>query len=505
VAAPIALPNRVLRAFWFVATFGGEQWIVALLGIACLVVTPLVILRSQGDFHVVLSVLGTLAVALVTLYRLDWGLCIFFGMILLCDNYEVPGFSTWTFELGYFWPLNSLFPGLGIGIVNPMELHLLLIFSVWGLVAILQRRSFVRFRPGIPAILFFLWLLQSLWRGMSTGGDLQWGLWEVRALGYLGLTVVLVPQIIQTRAHIENLIWVCLTIIPYKAVQGLERFISSGFNFGGSRTLTNHEDPVFIVTLFILLGGLTFIGGNPRQRRTLLWLLPILIAGFYIGNRRAAYAGFAVGTIVLISLMSGERLKRLMKPLIAVALVFCIYLAAYWNTTGRIGMVAQTVRSTIFAGDRELVSSYEDFTSGLARDQENYNTAASLRQAPVMGIGFGRKFEEAIQSWGSYALKGYICHNQIFWILGKTGAVGFFFFFFFLNSVVMRGAHVFRNLQDPYLQTVCAVAIIAVVSQVVVSYADMQLTYYRNMTYLGMFIGLIPVMERISRLERRAG
>jgi len=39
---------------------------------------------------------------------------------------------------------------------------------------------------------------------------------------------------------------------------------------------------------------------------------------------------------------------------------------------------------------------------------------------------------------------------------------------------------------------------LAVINQMVVSFFDLQLTYYRNMTYLGCLMGLLPVIQCIE-------
>jgi hypothetical protein len=39
------------------------------------------------------------------------------------------------------------------------------------------------------------------------------------------------------------------------------------------------------------------------------------------------------------------------------------------------------------------------------------------------------------------------------------------------------------------------VSIAGVLAQIVVSYFDLQLTFYRNMIYLGMLMGVLPTLE----------
>ena len=89
----------------------------------------------------------------------------------------------------------------------------------------------------------------------------------------------------------------------------------------------------------------------------------------------------------------------------------------------------------------------------------------------------------------------YIPHNQVLWLAVKLGAIGYFLFFIFVDAFLFKGAMIFSRIRDPYLKSVCAVCIIAIINQLVVSYFDMQLTWYRNMIYLGLLMGLLPTLE----------
>jgi hypothetical protein len=176
-----------------------------------------------------------------------------------------------------------------------------------------------------------------------------------------------------------------------------------------------------------------------------------------------------------------------------------VYLITFWNSYGRMAMVANAVRTTIFAYDRNEAGT--EYASGLAREQENYNLAVTFRHAPVLGIGFGQQHDWAIRNYGAFALKGYVTHNQILWFLVKSGAVGYFLFFLILNGMAMYGGYVFTKLKDPYLQAVCAMCIIAILNQIVTAHVEQQLINSRCMTYLGLLMGLIAAVEFINTKE----
>lgn len=482
-------------------SFTIKNGMVTMLMIVTSMLLPFIIISGNGNVVFALSTLIIISVVFVSFYRLHWGFYIFIVLVFAADGYDIAGLRPWTYTIYYLMTFNVIFKGLGVGVLTPMELHLIFLVFVWIFIVVVKKD--VKLQPVPiwgPALLCFSWLIGSVVYGSMRGGDPMMALWEVRALSYLAILFFFVPQIINRKEHIQTIFWIFIWGISFKAYQAIDRFVRLGFDFGGKRTLSNHEDPLFFVTLFFLLLGLITYGGHVRQKKALTYLTLPLLIGFYVANRRATYAAFAVGVIMLILLLTKEQRQKSLKYLMAFGFVFVIYLAVYWNSYGRIAMVASAVKSTYFSaiGDTKNIN-YADYTSGLARDQENYNLAVTLRNAPILGIGFGKQHEWVIMNYGSFALKGYITHNEILWLITKSGAIGFFLFFFFINCIILRGALVFIKLNDPYLRVACAVCIIAVFGQIVVSYVDMQLTFFRNMVHLGILTGMIPVIERVDK------
>jgi Kef-type K+ transport system membrane component KefB len=82
------------------------------------------------------------------------------------------------------------------------------------------------------------------------------------------------------------------------------------------------------------------------------------------------------------------------------------------------------------------------------------------------------------------------------------GGIGFFLFLLFFFSIAGYGANVSKYIQNPYLKAVCVMIVIAVINQLVTSFYDLQLTYYRNMIYLGSLLGLLPAIKDIQQKEK---
>ena len=459
-----------------------------------------VLISTNGSIVSGVGFIAVLTIVLLTLRRLDWGFYIFVAAVLLSDNFAIPGFEPWTATLGYLITINSTRPGLPLGMFTPMEIHLLFLISLWiVMIAVKKNVQFHLIPGGIPAILFFLWLFTSVAYGSMTGGDTNRALWQIRSFLYLGILFAFVPQIITTKDQIRNILWVIIGTLGYKAWQAAKRYIDLGYSFGEYRALAAHEDPVLLVTVFLFLFCLVFFGGPPPQRRAILLLLVPLLLGFYAANRRAAYICLLISMIVLAVLVPDKARPRVLTVLIVCGILFGAYLTIYWNDEyGTKAQFAQAVKSAITKDPKEMRP--EDYYSGLARDQENYNLAVTLQRLPL-GLGFGKQHDWAIINFGAFSLKGYATHNEILWLLVTSGPIGFFFFFLFLNSVLFSGSGILSRLRDPYLMAVCAICIIEIPNHIIHTYVDMGFTRARSMAYLGLLMGLVSVTMRADEAE----
>lgn len=464
----------------------------------------LICIATDGSGLAGIGFLSLLLILTITLYRLDWGFFTFLGIVLICDQFPPPELESYfTHKIGYFSNLKTLsyIPGVkdfDAGVVNLLELHLLFLLFIWLLILVVKKQ-FKGNRAPVwgAALLFFSALLWSFAYGLARGGVFLPALWEVRAMIYLGVLYFFVPQVIHSKEQVETLVWVCIAAIAFKAFQGIAHYASLGFSFQGISTLTNHEDPVFMLTLLVLLIGLLQYKGHLQQKRALLWLLVPLLLGFYVAQRRAAYAAIAPSLAVFVILLPKKDQWRFFKVAAPILVIIMMYMIVFWNSHNSLAGPAQMIKSGLTTDKSQL--STEDYYSNLYRDVEKFNLAMTIRKSPILGIGFGNKYEKAVTLLDlGVSLLDYIPHNAVMWLMAKMGMLGFFLFWFFLNAFVFRGASVFSRLKDPYLKAVCIVIIVAVVNQVVVSYFDLQLTYYRNMVYLGALMGLLSPIEKID-------
>lgn len=472
--------------------------------IALSVLASAVFIKTDGNLLAVIGLIAGISILLITFYRVEWGFFTFISMVLLFDQFHIPEANPITYQVDYFKNLKeiSFIPHFSAGVMNPIELQLVLMLLAWFVAVSVRKQTKVQHITiwGL-ALIMFITLIAAFVHGLTTGGVFLPALWELRALFYFGFLYFFVPQIIRTKKQLETLMWIFIIFISIKAIQGAGRFILFGFSFNGLETLTNHEDPVFITLLIIFLLSLILLGGNIKQRNTLLVLFTPLVLGFFAGQRRAAYGGLFIAFTAFIILLRAHERLILLKAISPFLIFIIIYSAVFWNSESKFAEPVKLIKSGISS---DPSTEGERYLSNLYRKFEKYDLAITSRGNILEGLGFGKKYKMPIPLPNiPFPLRDYIPHDEILWLFAKTGAIGFFIFMFFLDSLIIQGSSLCTKLNDPYLKSICVIIVIAIINQVVVSYYDLQLTYYRNMIVLGTLCGLLPSLVEINKEESK--
>ncbi|MFI5236326.1 MAG: O-antigen ligase family protein [Ignavibacteriales bacterium] len=458
-----------------------------------------VLLNTDGNILAATGFVASITILLIMFYRVDWGFFVFFLMVLLFDEHRIRGFESITYDADYFknFKENSHIPSFSAGIINPVELQLILLLLAWFVAISIRKRTKIQHvQEWGLAFVFLLSLILSFVNGMKSGGELLPALWEIRALFYFGFLFFIVPQVIQTERQLKTLMWVFIAVVSVKALQGSIRFAELGFTMSGFETLTNHEDPVFITLLIIFLFSLILLKADVKQSNVLLLLMSLLALGFFAGQRRAAYAGLFISFLAFIVLLHGKERLKILKFLLPLIFIGVIYLIVFWKSDNKIASPIKLVKTAI-----DDDSQGERFLSNIYRDFERYNLAYTVQtSSPVTGVGFGNKYKNYIPLPEiPFPLRDYIPHNAILWVIVKSGAIGFFIFWLFFNTIIFRCSSLYTKLQSPYLKSVCILIVVAILNQMVVSFYDLQLTFYRNMIVLGTFCGLLPTLTNLNK------
>jgi hypothetical protein len=440
----------------------------------------------------------------VTVYRVDWGFSLLILTSLVFGQFEVPGFQTLTIQVSYFRNLKevSYLPYTRFGDLSLFEIHLLLVMFTWVTLLALNKKA--KAQPvslWFSAVLWFAWVVISFGLGLQQGGEMLPALWETRAIMYMGVLLFFVPQVIHEKKQIQTLMWVSIIGITEKALEGVSRYIGNGWSTANYEALQAHEDPLFIGVLIIFLLALSVFGGHRGQRRTLLLLLFPLLLGFWAGQRRASYAALIASMIAFIVLLPTPDLRRITKYVIPASVLLIVYVAVFWNSGSSLASPLRQIKSGIEKDDEtaEVVKD-QDYYSNLYRLIEDYNLAVTVQNSPLLGIGFGTKYEQPMElAMLHFALRDFMAHNNVIWLLAKVGAVGFFLFWLLLNLFALKGGALMYRLRDPYLKSICSIVVVAIINLIIGAYFDLHLVRYRTMIFTGTLMGLMVVIERIDR------
>lgn len=467
---------------------------VALVALLLSLVAAGLILAFPPGWIGMLVCLGV-AFIVFTWQRPLYGVAFVLGASILFEQFDFGSYTPITRRVPFFENASSITKIKGFE-ASPLEILLVVIAAIVILRLLLRRQS-LKTNPLVAPVLAFavsmaLWLVY----GMLSGGRLNIALWEMRGLAYFCLLALLVPQVIAEKRDIALLLWISVIAVIFKAAQGMWNFIYIlDWNMSGERSVTGHEDALFMAWIIMLVVALQVYRSGAGKRIFVYLFSPILVFTFVITDRRAAYVALVLGLIVLAALVSKDASKRMLivRTAIPLVLIGILMVGVGWNSDGVVGIPAQVVRSIVDPGNQE------DIDSSYYRAAEEVNLIHAIESSPIVGLGFGRPYQEtgSLVDIG-FSLADVISHNEIMWIWAKMGTLGFAIFWAMFGYIMVFSAVEYRKIEDSYLRAIALFVACAIPMQLMVSYVDLQLTYARNMVFLGVLVGIVPTLQRFA-------
>jgi hypothetical protein len=434
---------------------------------------------------------GLLALILVVLPALLWrrpelGPVVLVVAALTIEQFPYvvgPRYGTLTDKI-------PLFRGLGASAhVNAADLALLVLLGIWLLkrssadARLLSRSATSKSMLALGAAVFV-----GLLVGQAHHGDLRTALTEVRPYAYLAVAYVLASALLTTRKAIWFLLWALVLSTGFKAAQGLIIFFVVRNVRPRPEAILGHEEALFFAVFIFLTFALWLFHIRGSLRTTATALLPIVLAADLANSRRVAWlilvAGFVAVVVIGFATLPGRRpfLRRLVA---IVALVGAIYLPIYWNHTGSLSQPARALRSAIAPSAR-------DAASDLYRIQENENLKYNIRQAGVLGKGFGVPIDYALPIVDISSIDPlikYIPHNGVLYILMRMGLLGGIAFWSLLAAGIITACRLVRS-SDRELAVVGTLIVCALLAYAFQGYNDQGFFFYRIAFVIGTLLGL---------------
>ncbi|MFZ4395564.1 MAG: hypothetical protein ACOYOU_08040 [Kiritimatiellia bacterium] len=466
----------------------------------CCAAAAALVVFSNGNALVVPAACAVIVFVLLQVRYLEVGIYLLLAAVMVLDQFIVWGIKPPYLAaqgMKFFLNLNTT-TGIAGLTINPVEILLAMLLGAWFLRAASTREwHFYRVpNMGVAALFFVMLSFYTGYGIMSSGGNWKAALWEVRSLFYLGSMYFLVTQFIRTPQQVRVCLWIIMAGLAIRGLEGCWRyFVTLERDISHVRAILGHEDSTFFVTGFVLLAAMTFLGYRGREWKFLVWTAAPNLLTFVLNQRRITFGvlGLCLGLAVI--LQPRERFRASLRFVLPALVLLAVYTTAFWNRTGVMALPAQKIKS-IFVTQEGTA----DEQSKGWRQLELINLRATVKAYPE-GLGFGQKYLILVpyaDILDYFPLWNYIPHCAIYWMWVKTGFVGFVIFWLFFGVAIAQATMDYRAIRDPYYKAVALMAMLFIVGQIIVSFYDLQLTYYRNMIYLGLAMALGTVVRRLD-------
>jgi len=312
---------------------------------------------------------------------------------------------------------------------------------------------------------------------------------------YLPAMLILTSNLIETRAHVNILIWVIVVALFVDGIMGAW-FVATvlKFNISSVEAIAEHSESIHLNSIVVLALAVWLYRGSRAKRIIMPLMLPVLLISYIANQRRAAFLTMSVALILLAIVLYRENRKAVWRIVPIAAVMSAIYLAAYWNSSGGLGQPARAIRSVVSPqqGSR-------DDASNVYRVIENVNTMLTIKSHPLTGVGFGNQFYIIVPMPDisfTFAWWQYITHNSIMWIWMQTGIGGFLSMIFLVGMAIVVGTRVMWRMPGGDMSAIALMATLYIVMHFIYAYADMSWEA-QSMLYIGTMMGLINCMERV--------
>lgn len=379
---------------------------------------------------------------------------------------------------------------------SPAEIFIVLTFISWLSRAAIQRKMEVFKGPLFwPAMIFAFFITTGLIYGLVHQGDKKIALWEVRVIYYLPSMLILTSNLIKNNKHVNTLILIAIVAVFLDSCNGIIYIATVlAFNIRSVEAIAEHSFSIHINTILVFTFNIWMFRGSQKKRLILPLLIPIFLISYFANQRRASFITLAIAIIIISFVLYQVRRKTFWFIIPIAFLLSIIYIGAFWNSTGSIGMPARAIRSVISPkqGGR-------DDSSNVYRIIENMNSKFTIAQHPFTGVGFGNKFyivapmpDISFFEWWQY-----ITHNSILWIWMQTGIFGFISLLMLIGISIVVGTQSMWDITDGDLKSIVFMATLYIIMHFIYAYVDMSWEA-QSMIYVGTMMGIINCSGNIS-------
>ncbi|MEI8026069.1 MAG: O-antigen ligase family protein [Pseudomonadota bacterium] len=343
------------------------------------------------------------------------------------------------------------------------------------------------------ALLFFA----GITSGWGHGNDSRVMLTQVRAIISLPLWLIIGAAFFTSQKRA----WIFLSIIAsatfVKSLQGLWSFLYILERRKGTQEyIVEHITSCSIVTAWVAFNALIWLKERNLFKKIFLSITANSVLGFVflVNDRRAALVGLVMGLALLFVSLPLKFYRRHFLGMLGALLMGVLYLAATWETSGALGFPARAIKS--LTDPSESSSGY--------RQVENANLLFSIANAPLTGIGFGKRFPivfplpNIASIYSEYDL---IPHNTLLFVwtfAGPLGIAGLGTFFALSIGLALRMFRRSPSLEGCLLGGIAVLVFVQTLSYI---YADIGLREVRLLAEAGGVAGYLIALSPLGLKE----
>lgn len=381
--------------------------------------------------------------------------------------------------------------------IAPLRFALIEALLVFVLVRVLVRMVLRRWRretapTAVPVLLLWglaVWLGTIIWLevwGIGRGGDVRNSLWQFRALLWVPIVGWLFATTLRGARDYLVIARILLAAASYKVLLGIAFVVIYCLPHRHKPAyVTSHDDTILYVAAITVMLSAWIFQRTRAHSVLLVTVLPWLMVGIQMNNRRIAFVSLFGALFVMYTLLPGKIRRTITMVALAASPLFVVYLIAGMNREGGIFAPAHKIMSVL---------TQKDASSG-TRDIENLNLFTTLKyKGLLLGSGFGHEYIEVsvandISKW--FPQYRYIAHNSVLWLWSIGGLVGITLLFAPLVIAVFLAARSYHAATQPMHRTAAITCIGVIFLYLVQAYGDMGTQGWMGVWVMGSTFGLI--------------
>ncbi len=375
-----------------------------------------------------------------------------------------------------------------------------IIVVLMGLMSLVRMSYYktMKFRAGdllAPIAVYIAFVTIGWILGITSGGDFNLSLQEVRAQFYFLYAYCLAVNMVENRSQVRTVFWITALCIGLKGIlYTFRRYVTLAGQPLDDQGVGSHEE-AFMFDVFLMMLLCCVFSKSYTKLQWAMWaLLPLIILGNIATNRRTGTAALVIALpIFLIGCYAAFPRRRINIVIFAAmtASLGYLYYQAFKNSSLSIAQPARAIHS-YFEPDAR------DASSNLYRDAENISQFATIKDN-LLGYGYGKRFYHAVDMRALlngadvnviYPLWDILPHNQILWVWMRTGTQGFFAFWIMASLIVIRSMFFLKRPDLTNEDRALGLLTLTIMPMLLVfAVYDVQLSNFRNMLLTGIFIG----------------